>query len=87
MKRNILKAGKLIRADIDTDKDSDGRIKYLKLSGDFFMHPEDTLEKIENALIECPMNEEDIIKKVKTATKSSQMIGITTDDIAKVILK
>jgi len=87
MKTNSItrKFGKLLRLDVSYDD----HIEYLKITGDFFLHPEDTLEKIVSELtnISLPLNKEDLILKVEFILdeNEAELIGITAEDIIKLL--
>jgi hypothetical protein len=78
--------GKLIRAKVDV---VDGSIKFLQLTGDFFMQPETDLEELEKELID---------KEVDVATvhhivvdffgeRHTVIAGASASDFAYVILQ
>jgi lipoate-protein ligase A len=87
MKTNTItrKFGKLIRLDVNYSD----HIEQLKITGDFFLHPEDTLEKIVSALtgIALPFNKNDLITIVKFILDDNQaeLIGITAEDIISLL--
>jgi len=73
--------GKLLRIDVvyaDT-------IQSLKLTGDFFLHPEETLDEITAALtgFALPLDVDRATQAVETALKArdAQLIGATAEDI------
>jgi len=45
--------GKLLAAETEVE---DGRLVRVKITGDFFMHPEEAIEGLENALTGIPAN-------------------------------
>jgi lipoate-protein ligase A len=77
--------GKLVKIKL---RISQGRILEIRVLGDFFLHPEDTLDKIENALIGLEVEERSIENVIaKTLEKSdATLIGATAADIAKTIM-
>ncbi len=73
--------GKLLRIDVAyTDT-----IQSLKLTGDFFLHPEDTLDEITAALtgLVLPLDERAAQQAVEAAlqARDAQLIGATAGDI------
>jgi hypothetical protein len=77
--------GKLVKIKLNISSD---RIKEIKVLGDFFLHPEETLLKIEEALIGLTADEssiEDTIERILAETDAT-LIGATASDIAKTIL-
>ncbi|MBS7251991.1 MAG: lipoate--protein ligase family protein [Candidatus Freyarchaeota archaeon] len=75
--------GKLVEA---TVKISQGKIKEIRITGDFYMHPEEQIEKLEKALIGVPVEKvnEAITKFFKK--KQITLVGVRPEDFAKVIL-
>ena len=77
--------GKLVRIDITFDE----RIKTAKLTGDFFLHPEDTLEDIVEVLIgaSVPIQHEELRNKIEAVLemKDAQLIGASAEDIVNIL--
>lgn len=87
MKTNTItrKFGKLLRLDVNYGD----HIEQLKITGDFFLHPEDTLEKIVSELtgVALPFIKNDLITKVKfiLADNEAELIGISAEDIVNLL--
>ncbi|MBC7131177.1 hypothetical protein H5T51_08225 [Candidatus Bathyarchaeota archaeon] len=77
--------GKLVRA---TVKAENGKIKEIKLTGDFFIHPEDFIEELEKALIGSPLHESNLAKRIKALAneKNATLLGVSPEDFAKCIV-
>lgn len=77
--------GKLIRMDVEIEK---GVIRSIKITGDFFIHPEDSIEAIEGFLTGKEVSEE-LAKKLEDflEAKGTRMIGISAADIVASIKK
>lgn len=77
--------GKLVKVKLDV---SSGKIQKVQILGDFFLHPEETILIIEEALLGCPKDEHSIEKIVEqTLTDSSaSLIGATASDFSKTIM-
>lgn len=77
--------GKLLRVKIDYDD----VIRNVSITGDFFLHPEESIEKIESALfgINVNDNEEKIINIINEVIKENniELIGIDAEAIARTI--
>ncbi len=99
MKEIIYKVpeGKLLRIDIDIEPDTtesndgiikdinDSIIKDIKISGDFFIYPEESIELIESSLKNIKVSE---IKQTlaRTITSSGmRIIGFTPEDVETAI--
>lgn len=80
-----VREGKLVKVDVEYDK----VIKKLKITGDFFLHPEEILEKIEKSMLGLNKNAsiETIASKIQKIVKAhdAQMIGISPESMAMVI--
>ena len=65
------------------------KIKNIKLCGDFFIHPEESLYEIEKALVglRIDSSKEEIISTISRviAAEKAELIGITPEAIAETI--
>jgi lipoate-protein ligase A len=77
--------GKLVRVRL---READGRIESAKISGDFFLIPEDSLPKLEMMLEDAPMREKELKLLVDRFFRgtSAQGLGVAPDDFVKAIL-
>jgi Bacterial lipoate protein ligase C-terminus len=77
--------GKLLRVRL---KEMDGRIDSVKISGDFFLIPEDSLPKLEKMLEDVPLREQELKLLVDRFFRgtSAKGLGVTPDDFVKAIL-
>lgn len=77
--------GKLLRVRL---KETGGRIDSAKISGDFFLIPEDSLPKLEKMLEDVPLREPELKLLVDRFFRgtSAQGLGVTPDDFVKAIL-
>ncbi len=77
--------GKLIKIKVRTDSD---RIEDILILGDFFLHPESALVKLETNLKGCAVDTQEIqntISRVITKEKA-QIIGASEADLARAII-
>ncbi|NHJ40396.1 MAG: lipoate--protein ligase family protein [Asgard group archaeon] len=65
----------------------DDIISYVKITGDFFIYPEEALEKIENTLVGSSTKKPELLKKLTKVYQENKIStpGITLDDWLKVI--
>lgn len=90
MKRKVITkkvtGGKLFRLDIDYNS---RKIDNVKITGDFFMHPENTLIHIEEVLKDISINSEENrivdLTNIVLKTYRTELIGFTAIDLAKAI--
>lgn len=77
--------GKLVSVKIEYGR----KIKSIQILGDFFLHPEETLPKIEKSLVGMRVgaSKDEISGKITKllAMSNAELIGITPDSIAEVI--
>ena len=77
--------GKLVRVRLT---ESDGRIQSAKISGDFFLIPEDSLSKFEKMLEDVRLEDNELKLLVDRFFRGTgaQGLGVTPDDFVKAIL-
>ncbi len=77
--------GKLVKIKLQASAD---RIGVVKILGDFFLHPEETILRIEESLIGIGAQERVIEERISQTLKEfdATLVGVTAADIAKTIL-
>ena len=77
--------GKLLRVRL---RETGGRIDSVKISGDFFLIPEESLPKLEKMLDDVPLREQELKLLVDRFFRgtSAQGLGVAPDDFVKAIL-
>ncbi len=80
--------GKLLRVSLTLARQADPPvITSLRLTGDFFMHPEDAILDLEERLIGAPWETVSVRERVQAFFETGvQVIGATVDDIVHVVL-
>lgn len=63
-----------------------GKISEIKILGDFFLHPEETLQELEDSLIGSTAEETSIERKISQVLTNATLIGATAADIARTIM-
>ncbi|MFH1751311.1 MAG: hypothetical protein ABH863_06525 [Candidatus Micrarchaeota archaeon] len=80
-----VEGGKLLQMELELSDDA-MRAKFIKITGDFFIHPEDSLVVLEKALLMAPagMAASGIASSISEISKSQgiQMLGITPEALA-----
>ncbi len=76
--------GKLLRVTMGV---SDGTISYIKVTGDFFLHPEESIKDLESGLIGEKMEKESLQKKMSQILKDSVTVGFSPTDLTNLIIK
>jgi hypothetical protein len=82
---NVYKSQKLIRIFLKYDENSN-TIQSICITGDFFIHPEETVEKLEAGLIGTKLDEQSIIRVINTYMEGSEVFGFDLQSITKAIL-
>lgn len=83
--------GKLLRVKVRTNESAQSTetITDIQISGDFFLHPEESLPAIEKNLIGLPKNgaQQLLAAKIRTvlSRQHAAFIGVTPEDIAQTI--
>ncbi len=79
-----VKGGKLLRCNLNVDNDI---ISSIKITGDFFMYPEEKIESLEEMLVGVKMDEESIREKMNEFFSSDvQVVGADAEDFVKLIM-
>ena len=79
--------GKLLRIFLDYN-DKNNKILDLRINGDFFAYPEESIEIIEKKLINTSLNEKILKDKINNIIRKNKIefIGINTDALVMGIL-
>jgi len=77
--------GKMVKVRVDVKNDS---IQGITILGDFFLHPEDTLEEMEQGLVGTKAEEVSITSVIQSILDRHKavLIGATARDLAKAIM-
>ena len=76
--------GKLIRVEYNTEV---GRIISIKITGDFFLHPEDSIEELERTLQGVRVNESELKSALNVFfSEERTLLGAKPEDFVTVIL-
>lgn len=81
--------GKLLRVQLSLVGDANSRtIESIKITGDFFMHPENAIENLENELTGLPFTHE-CVERVVTAFFNTEIevLGAHSPDFVYVIMQ
>ncbi len=80
-----VQGGKLVKIELETYR---SQIESVKITGDFFVHPEDALAELEHCLQGCQLDEKTISARLekKVYEIGCQLVGFSPADIAKAIL-
>jgi lipoate---protein ligase len=77
--------GKLVRLDVSYDT----QIENVKITGDFFLHPEDVLELIQQNLAgsRLPIQKNELIEKIEQllADQKAEFVGVSVVDLINIL--
>lgn len=80
-----VQGGKLVRVRVDYGE----KINDVKITGDFFLHPEEGIADMEKSLsgLEKNIQEEEIADKIREVVRSKDitLIGVTEDAVARLV--
>jgi hypothetical protein len=83
--KGVYKATKLIKVSMEVDN---GIIKSIRITGDFFMYPEDAIKGLENALIGAKLDAVELEGRISKflSERSVEFPMMTARDIVNAIL-
>ncbi len=83
--KNVYKSQKLIRVFLEYDECSN-TIHAIMITGDFFVYPEDGIEKLERSLIGSKLDRDSIKQRIELALKDSEAFGFDHESMTEAIL-
>ena len=75
--------GKLLKCQLALQKDI---IISLKITGDFFLYPEEKITDLETCLLGCPINIKEIQSKLTPFFKHVELVGANPQDFINLIM-
>jgi lipoate-protein ligase A len=80
-----VEGGKMLRAECSVDNN---RIKSVKISGDFFLHPEESITTLEESLIDIKADRNEVNSIVENFIDAGNtFIGVGKSHIVEAIIK
>jgi len=85
--RYKIPGGKLLRVFLEYSEDTK-TIQDIRITGDFFVYPEEAIEELESILLYTPIIEEDLKEKISRfiETNDVTLVGLTSEDLVKGIM-
>lgn len=76
--------GKLLKIFLEYN----GKINKIKITGDFFLHPEESLEQLEKELIGLKLDKDLLLDKINIFFKDNdvKLFGVESSDIVSCIM-
>ena len=79
------KGGKLVQVRVEVDEDE---VKKVSITGDFFLHPEEVLEEMEECLVGVRVFEEEetILERLKRIIKEREavLVGFSVEGLVRI---
>lgn len=82
---NVYKSQKLIRVSLKYDENNN-TIQSISITGDFFIHPEDAVERLERSLTGVKLDEESIMRTINKSLESYEVFGFDSKSMTEAIL-
>jgi len=79
------KLGKIVKIKL-TYKQESQLIHSIRITGDFFVHPEEVIEELEQGLCGVKLEKEDLKNKIQSVLQNSEFFGFEIDSLVDVIL-
>lgn len=87
---NIYKAGKLLRILLEYEEDCSQEniqtINSIRITGDFFVYPEDSLEKLETQLKGTRLEKEKLKKEIDRCLNNAEPFGFDSESLSDAIM-
>ena len=83
--KTTAKLGKIVKIKLEYKKESQ-LIHSIKITGDFFLHPEETIEQLEQGLCGVKLEKDDLKNKIQLVLKDSKFFGFDIDSLVDIIL-
>jgi hypothetical protein len=80
------KLGKIVKIKVSYNQESQ-LIQTIKITGDFFIHPEEVIEQLEQRLCGIKLKKTDLENEMKLILKDSKIFGFDINSLVEMILK
>lgn len=80
------KLGKIVKISMSYNKESQ-LIHSIKITGDFFIYPEEVIEKLEHGLCGIKLEKQYLKNEIQLILKNSEFFGFEIDSLTDIILK
>jgi len=84
--KTVTKLEKLLKIELKFAENS-RRIHSIKITGDFFIHPEETIETLEAGLVGIKLEKESLSNKISSVLKDCQLYGFDVDSLVNAIIQ
>lgn len=80
------KLGKIVKINLSYKQELQ-LIQSIKITGDFFVHPEEVIEELEQGLCGTKLEKEELKNKIKLILKDSKIFGFDVNSLVEMILR
>ncbi|MBM3910319.1 MAG: hypothetical protein FJ356_01565 [Thaumarchaeota archaeon] len=84
--KRYFKFEKMLCIDLVFDKTTN-IIQAIKITGDFFLHPEETLDLIESEIVGTELEKDLIKKKLESLLSGCELYGFSIDSLSDAIIR
>ncbi|MEW6329585.1 MAG: radical SAM protein [Candidatus Micrarchaeota archaeon] len=86
--KKVYKAGKLIKINLEYSSylGNTSKIENIRITGDFFVYPEEGIERIERGLVGCPLEKEGIRARAARALENVEVFGFDADSLTEAVM-
>jgi lipoate-protein ligase A len=84
----VYKTKKLIKILLHYDEDNDNNriINSVRITGDFFLYPEESLDDLEMQLKGTPLQKDELKRKIDKCLNISEAFGFDSESLSNAIL-
>ena len=81
-----ISGGKLVCVEVSADGET---VAKVRISGDFFLHPEEKIAEIERSFEGIPLSsgEAEILARLEAALGAAELVGVSAGDLARMFRK
>jgi lipoate---protein ligase len=85
---NLYKTKKLIKIllEYEEDKENNRIINSVRITGDFFLYPEESLDDLEMQLIGTPLVKDELKRRIDKCLSISEAFGFDSESLSNAIL-
>lgn len=82
--KNIYKAGKLLKISLSYDT----VIREIRITGDFFLYPEEGIEQLQSQLVGVELTKEKLVERINQILRHEELepFGFNSEQLAEAIL-
>ena len=75
--------GKMVRVRL---REAEGRIESIRFTGDFFLHPEEDIDVLEESMVGVSLEHADLLGTLSSFFRTRELVGASPEDFAMLIV-